>query len=118
MFNLKIVLKAAMEDEGIDGNNESKVGHHLYFSQGDITDASYFDPFMHVYMFDIGLVSYCYSHFKLCINCMTRSLMENSNTVLLDVQLSTKSLVQFSRDVQCQSVQVSYLLPLTKANAQ
>jgi hypothetical protein len=54
MSNLEHVLKAAVEDEKIDNNTESKIGHHLYFSNGDITEADYFDPFTHVYMFDIG----------------------------------------------------------------
>jgi SAM-dependent methyltransferase len=54
MSNLEHVLKAAVEDEEIDNNTESKIGHHLYFSHGDITEADYFDPFTHVYMFDIG----------------------------------------------------------------
>ena len=54
MSNLEQVLKAAVEDE-VEGNNtESKIGHHLYFSHGDITEADYFDPFTHVYMFSIG----------------------------------------------------------------
>lgn len=53
MSNLEHVLKAAVED-GANGNEESKIGHSIYFSHGDITEANFFDPFTHVYMFDIG----------------------------------------------------------------
>ena len=53
MSNLEHVLKAAVEDEA-QGNSSSKIGHSLYLSHGDITEASFFDPFTHVYMFDIG----------------------------------------------------------------
>ena len=53
MSNLEHVLKAAVEDE-VHGNENSKIGYNLYFSHGDITEASFFDPFTHVYMFDIG----------------------------------------------------------------
>jgi hypothetical protein len=53
MSNLEHVLRAAVEDEA-HGNNASKIGHSLYLSHGDITEASFFDPFTHVYMFDIG----------------------------------------------------------------
>jgi hypothetical protein len=53
MSNLEHVLKAAVEDEA-HGNEESKIGHSIYFSHGDITEANFFDPFTHVYMFDIG----------------------------------------------------------------
>lgn len=54
MSNLDHVLKAAVEDEVHGNNTETKIGHHIYFAHGDITEAEYFDPFTHVYMFDIG----------------------------------------------------------------
>eukprot|EP00571_Detonula_confervacea_P003661 CAMPEP_0172317514 /NCGR_PEP_ID=MMETSP1058-20130122/31866_1 /TAXON_ID=83371 /ORGANISM="Detonula confervacea, Strain CCMP 353" /LENGTH=428 /DNA_ID=CAMNT_0013032093 /DNA_START=16 /DNA_END=1302 /DNA_ORIENTATION=+ len=57
MSNLYQVLEAAKKDE-VDGKEfkegESKIGHGCYFAHGDITEANYFDPFTHVYMFDIG----------------------------------------------------------------
>jgi hypothetical protein len=53
MSNLEHVLKAAVEDEA-NGANSLKIGHSLYLSHGDITEAIFFDPFTHVYMFDIG----------------------------------------------------------------
>ena len=53
MTNLEHVLKAAKEEE-VDEEEESKIGHSCYFAHGDITDANFFDPFTHVYMFDIG----------------------------------------------------------------
>lgn len=58
MSNLEQVLKAAskeeahrMEEEEIEG---SKIGHKCILSHGDITEAKSFDPFTHVYMFDVG----------------------------------------------------------------
>lgn len=57
MANLNQVLDAAKKDEvgGKDaGEGESKIGHSCYLAHGDITEANYFDPFTHVYMFDIG----------------------------------------------------------------
>ena len=53
MTNLEHVLKAAKEEE-FDDEEESKIGHSCYFAHGDITEANFFDPFTHVYMFDIG----------------------------------------------------------------
>jgi len=52
MANLYQVLEAAKRDE-VDGKEE-EIGHSCYFAHGDITDANHFDPFTHVYMFDIG----------------------------------------------------------------
>ena len=57
MANLHQVLKAAKKDkEGGKDTEEgqSKIGHGCYFAHGDITEANFFDPFSHVYMFDIG----------------------------------------------------------------
>ena len=54
MSNLHQVLEAAMSDE-VDGKGkELEIGHKCYFAHGDITEANFFDPFTHVYMFDIG----------------------------------------------------------------
>jgi hypothetical protein len=53
MSNLEHVLKAAVEDK-VHGIETTKIGCNLYFSHGDITEATFFDPFTHVYMFDIG----------------------------------------------------------------
>ena len=53
MSNLEHVLKAAVEDE-VHGIETTKIGCNLFFSHGDIAEATSFDPFTHVYMFDIG----------------------------------------------------------------
>jgi hypothetical protein len=55
MSNLKVVLGEAykQEMEGTVSGND-KIGHRCIFQHGDITEANYFDPFTHVYMFDIG----------------------------------------------------------------
>lgn len=52
MANLNQVLQAAKQDAG-DGA-ASEIGHACYLAHGDITEAKFFDPFTHVYMFDIG----------------------------------------------------------------
>ena len=57
MSNLEQVLKAALKDELNQKEEEvetSKIGHRCVFAHGDITAAKSFDPFTHVYMFDIG----------------------------------------------------------------
>lgn len=62
MSNLEQVLKAALKEEAhrveestkkeeVEG---SKIGHKCILSYGDITEAKSFDPFTHVYMFDVG----------------------------------------------------------------
>lgn len=48
MSNLNMVLKHAKK------NPEEDIRHRCMFQYGDITEAKYFDPFTHVYMFDIG----------------------------------------------------------------
>ena len=53
MSNLEQVLKAAMKDEESE-TTETKIGHKCIIEYGDITEAKTFDPFTHVYMFDIG----------------------------------------------------------------
>ena len=37
-----------------DFPKESIIGYNCFFSHGNVTDAYTFDPFTHVYMFDIG----------------------------------------------------------------
>ena len=56
MTNLEHVLKTAKKDEedDIDVEDDAKIKHSCYVSHGDITEANFFDPFTHVYMFDIG----------------------------------------------------------------
>jgi len=56
MSNLKVVLQDAHEQEtsGKDFAEDEKIRHRCTFAHGDITEANYFDPFTHVYMFDIG----------------------------------------------------------------
>ena len=53
MSNLEQVLKAAMKDEESE-MTKTKIGHKCIIEYGDITEAKTFDPFTHVYMFDIG----------------------------------------------------------------
>jgi len=56
MSNLKTVLEEA-HNQGKGSKTllpEEKIHHGCIFAHGDITDAKYFDPFTHVYMFDIG----------------------------------------------------------------
>ena len=48
MSNLNMVLQYA------EKNKSEDIGHRCTFQHGDITEAQYFDPFTHVYMFDIG----------------------------------------------------------------
>lgn len=52
MANLNQVLQAAKNDE--EDEMVTDIRHSCYFAHGDITEAQYFDPFTHVYMFDIG----------------------------------------------------------------
>ena len=59
MSNLEQVLKAALRHEvhGPDEKSEKEsttIGHKCILSYGDITEAKSFDPFTHVYMFDVG----------------------------------------------------------------
>lgn len=48
MTNLQKVLEQQVK-KPVD-----EFGHRCFFKYGDITEANYFDPFTHVYMFDIG----------------------------------------------------------------
>jgi hypothetical protein len=56
MHNLHHVLKEAeiQIESQQDLPKESIIGYNCFFSHGDVTDAYTFDPFTHVYMFDIG----------------------------------------------------------------
>ena len=56
MANLDQVLKAAQMDIATknDIDDESKIKHQCFLAHGDVTEANFFDPFTHVYMFDIG----------------------------------------------------------------
>jgi hypothetical protein len=54
MSNLKTVLQGACEQQEEELQETEKMRHQCNFSHGDITEANYFDPFTHVYMFDIG----------------------------------------------------------------
>lgn len=53
MCNLNKVLDAASHQSN-DAKDEHRIGHRCVFEHGNITDADYFDPFTHIYMFDIG----------------------------------------------------------------
>jgi hypothetical protein len=53
MHNLHHVLKEAeLQSEEIEPKEQ--IGYNCFFEHGDITQASTFNPFTHVYMFDIG----------------------------------------------------------------
>lgn len=55
MSNLKVSLEeACRQEEGKNIEEEERIRHKCMFAHGDITEAHYFDPFTHVYMFDIG----------------------------------------------------------------
>jgi hypothetical protein len=56
MSNLKTVLEEAYQQGKSKEifTEQEKIHHRCVFAHGDITDAKYFDPFTHVYMFDIG----------------------------------------------------------------
>jgi hypothetical protein len=56
MSNLKTVLDDAYKQEtsGKDLKDDEQIRHRCIFAHGDITEANCFDPFTHVYMFDIG----------------------------------------------------------------
>ena len=51
--NMAQVLKQAKMDE-IEGRTKDFIGYNCVLEHGDIRDAKFFDPFTHVYMFDIG----------------------------------------------------------------
>lgn len=55
MCNLNKVFDEALRQSSnkIDKKTDL-IGHRCVIEHGDITDADYFDPFTHVYMFDIG----------------------------------------------------------------
>ena len=54
MSNLKTVLEEANKQDKMMSNKQEEIHHRCIFAHGDITEAKYFDPFTHVYMFDIG----------------------------------------------------------------
>ena len=54
MSNLKAVLQGAVAQQKEDMEDKKRIHHQCFFAHGDITEANYFDPFTHVYMFDIG----------------------------------------------------------------
>ena len=57
MSNLNKVLELGQKQQGESNVKESyRIGHRCTFQHGDITEATFFDPFTHVYMFDIGYV--------------------------------------------------------------
>jgi len=53
MVNIDKILDAASQQSNIV-NEDEKIGHRCILEYGDITQANRFDPFTHVYMFDIG----------------------------------------------------------------
>jgi hypothetical protein len=56
MANLNKVLEAGQKQGTCNVEESDRIGHRCTFQHGDITEASYFDPFTHIYMFDIGYV--------------------------------------------------------------
>jgi hypothetical protein len=53
IVNMHQVLQQAQMDE-IEGRTTDLIGHACVLEHGDIRQAKFFDPFTHVYMFDIG----------------------------------------------------------------
>lgn len=51
--NLHHILQRAKMD-AIEGRSTDLIGHRCVLEHGDIREANFFDPFTHVYMFDIG----------------------------------------------------------------
>jgi hypothetical protein len=51
--NLHQILQRAKMD-AIEGRSTDLIGHGCVLEHGDIREANFFDPFTHVYMFDIG----------------------------------------------------------------
>lgn len=58
LHNLNHVLKAARDQDG--GEDGEMIGHECMLAHGDIVEAKSFDPFTHVYMFDIGFPPYLF----------------------------------------------------------
>ncbi len=54
MKHFSSVLKEAKEQEGKEMSPDEQIGYNCYFLNMDATEATSFDPFTHVYMFDIG----------------------------------------------------------------
>ena len=54
MANLYQVLGVAKSDEGDGKEDDTEIEHICYVAHGDITEANFFDPSTHVYMFNIG----------------------------------------------------------------
>ncbi len=53
--NLHSVLQYRIEQAHSTGlHTTDLLGFNCFFSYGDVTDAKIFDPFTHVYMYDIG----------------------------------------------------------------
>mmetsp|Transcript_48869 Transcript_48869/g.59113 ORF Transcript_48869/g.59113 Transcript_48869/m.59113 type:complete len:401 (+) Transcript_48869:82-1284(+) len=52
LHNLNNVLKAARDEK--EGGDGETIGYRCMLAHGDIVEAKSFDPFTHVYMFDIG----------------------------------------------------------------
>lgn len=53
LANMHQVLQQAKMDE-VEGRKTDLIGHACVLEHGDIREAKFFDPFTHVYMFDIG----------------------------------------------------------------
>ena len=55
LHNLRNVLQYRIKQmESNDANEEKLLGFHCFFFHADIYEATTLDPFMHVYMYDIG----------------------------------------------------------------
>lgn len=85
MANLNQVLDAAKRDEW--EGKDVEIGHGCHFAHGDITEANFFDPFSHVYMFDIGFPPFLFhqladmfnrsqSEYLICYHC-PRLMIDN-----------------------------------------
>lgn len=56
---------SVLMDEGNGQVNVSK--HNLFFADGNILKCKTFNPFTHIYMFDIGMCAPATSRFYLCV---------------------------------------------------
>mmetsp|Transcript_2457 Transcript_2457/g.5114 ORF Transcript_2457/g.5114 Transcript_2457/m.5114 type:complete len:239 (-) Transcript_2457:112-828(-) len=65
LSNLKPLLKEAIKDRSM--------GHNIILDKGDIIEAKSFDPFTHVYMFDIGFPGFLFAHLSEMFNNSTVS---------------------------------------------
>ena len=60
LSNMKPLLKECTKDDNM--------GSNVILAQGDVMEANSFDPFTHVYMFDIGFPGFLFAHLSSMFN--------------------------------------------------